>query len=258
MTDKAPLAVITGASGGIGRALAKYHAAKGGDLILAARRAAELDALKADIEAKHSVSVTPVACDLGTPEGLATLIAACEGRDIGILINNAGFGGRGAFIERHLADDLAMVDLNVNAVMILCHSIAPGMVVRGEGRILNVGSTAGMMPGPMQATYFATKAFVNSFSQALDEELRAQGVTVTVLAPGYVETDFAARADLENTPLTKSGQSPEAVARVGYDAMMDGRLHVVNEGMLSVLTNWVIPLLPRRQVLKMVRKMQTK
>ena len=240
MTDKAPLAVITGASGGIGRALAEYHAAKGGDLILAARRAVELDALKADIEAKHSVSVTPVACDLGTPEGLATLIA----------------GGRGAFIERHLADDLAMVDLNVNAVMILCHAIAPGMVARGGGRILNVGSTAGMMPGPMQATYFATKAFVNSFSQALDEELRAQGVTV--LAPGYVETDFAARADLENTPLTRSGQSPEAVARVGYDAMMDGRLHVVNEGMLSVLTNWVIPLLPRRQVLKMVRKMQTK
>ena len=239
MTDKAPLAVITGASGGIGRALAEYHAAKGGDLILAARRAVELDALKADIEAKHSVSVTPVACDLGTPEGLATLI-----------------GGRGAFIERHLADDLAMVDLNVNAVMILCHAIAPGMVARGGGRILNVGSTAGMMPGPMQATYFATKAFVNSFSQALDEELRAQGVTV--LAPGYVETDFAARADLENTPLTRSGQSPEAVARVGYDAMMDGRLHVVNEGMLSVLTNWVIPLLPRRQVLKMVRKMQTK
>ncbi|WP_371155137.1 SDR family NAD(P)-dependent oxidoreductase [Jannaschia sp. 2305UL9-9] len=252
------LALITGASGGIGRAMAAYHAAKGGDLIIAARRQPELDSLKTELEARHDVSVTTVACDLGTSEGVTTLIAAVADAPIDILVNNAGFGGHGAFLDRALGDDFAMVDLNVKAVMALCHAVAPGMVSRGGGRILNVGSTAGMMPGPLQATYFATKAFVQSFSQALDEELRAKGVTVTVLAPGYVETGFSGRADLDDTPLTKSGKTPESVAKVGYDAMMDGKLVVVNEPLLSVLTGWVVPLLPRRSVLRLVRGMQTK
>ncbi|SFI96131.1 SDR family NAD(P)-dependent oxidoreductase [Jannaschia pohangensis] len=253
------LALVTGASGGIGRALAEYHAAKGGDLIVTARRLPELEALKAELEGRHDgIRVTCVACDIGTPEGLETLIAACRDEPLDYLINNAGFGGRGAFIDRPLADDLAMVDLNVRAIMVLCHALAPGMVARGRGRILNVGSTAGMMPGPLQATYFATKAFVQSFSHALDEELRDKGVTVTVLAPGYVETDFADRADLRDTPLTKQGKSPASVARIAYQAMRAGQLLVVNEGLLSVLVNWVIPLMPRRMVLKMVRRMQTK
>ena len=252
------LALVTGASGGIGRAIAEYHASKGGDLIVAARGLESLQDLKADLEARHGVSVTPLACDLGTEEGLAALLAAVEGKPVDILVNNAGFGGRGEFLDRSLEDDLAMVDLNIRAVMALCHAVGAGMVARGKGRILNVGSTAGMMPGPLQATYFASKAFVNSFSQALDEEMRAKGVTVTVLAPGYVETGFAERADLGGTNLTKSGKTPETVARIGYDGMMAGKLVVVNEPLLSVLTGWVIPLLPRRQVLKMVRKMQTK
>lgn len=115
-----------------------------------------------------------------------------------------------------------------------------------------------MMPGPLQATYFASKAFVNSFSLALAEEVRSDGVTVTVLAPGYVETDFIKRADMEGIPLTKSGETAKDVATFGYDAMMAGKLHVVNERKLSFLTNWVIPFLPRRMVLKMVRDMQTK
>ncbi|CTQ33684.1 SDR family NAD(P)-dependent oxidoreductase [Jannaschia rubra] len=252
------LALVTGASGGIGRAFAEYHAAKGGDLIIAARRADALEALRDELEARHGVSVTPVACDLGTPEGLATLIVATEGRDIGILINNAGFGGRGEFLSRPLTDDLAMIDLNIGAVVTLCHAIAPSMVSRGGGRILNVGSSAGMMPGPLQATYFASKAFIDSFSQALDEELRGQGVTVTLLAPGYVETDFAERADMHGIPLTKSGRSAKATAKVGYDAMMAGRLHVVSEAGLSLAANWILPLMPRRVVLKVVRRMQTR
>ncbi|CTQ49767.1 SDR family NAD(P)-dependent oxidoreductase [Jannaschia donghaensis] len=258
MTRDTPLALITGASGGIGRAFAEIHAARGGDLIVTARRQAELDTLKSALESAHGVSVTPVAADLGTPEGLATVLAACEGREIGILINNAGFGGRGDFVTRVISDDLAMIDLNIGALVQLCHAVGQRMVERGSGRILNVGSTAGMMPGPLQATYFATKAFVNSFSQALDDEMRPKGVTVTVLAPGYVETGFASRADLSDTPLTKSGATPQDVASFGYDAMMDGRLHVVNDAKLSFLTNWVIPFLPRRRVLKMVRDMQTK
>lgn len=252
------LALITGASGGIGRAFAEVHASRGRDMIVVARRREALEALKVELEAAHGVSVTPVAADLGTPEGLAKVLAACEGHEIGILINNAGFGGRGEFLSRTISDDLAMVDLNIGAVMQLCHAIGQKMVERGTGRILNVGSTAGMMPGPLQATYFATKAFVNSFSQALDDEMRPKGVTVTVLAPGYVETEFASRADLTDTPLTSSGASPLSVAKFGYNAMMQGKLHVVNDAKLSFLTNWVIPFLPRRRVLKMVRDMQTK
>ncbi|WP_179378592.1 SDR family NAD(P)-dependent oxidoreductase [Jannaschia marina] len=252
------LALVTGASGGIGRAIAEYHAAQGGDLIVTARRLPQLEALKVELEAAHGISVTPVAADLGTAEGVDAVLAACAERDIGILINNAGFGGRGPFLEGEVADDLAMIDLNIEAVVRLCHVMGRAMVARGGGRILNVGSTAGMMPGPLQATYFATKAFVNSFSLALAEELREHRVTVTVLAPGYVETDFADRADMRDIPLTREGQTPASVAKVGYDAMMAGKLHVVNEAKLSFLVNWVIPFLPRRMVLKMVRDMQTR
>ncbi|MFO6465815.1 SDR family NAD(P)-dependent oxidoreductase [Jannaschia sp. KMU-145] len=251
------LALITGASGGIGRALATLHAKRGGDLIVTARRLPELETLARELKDAHGATVTPVAADIGTQEGLATILAATEGQEIDILINNAGFGGRGRFVERSLADDLNMVDVNITAVMTLCHAIGTRMVARGQGRILNVGSTAGMLPGPLQATYFASKAFVNSFSQALDEEMRKDGVTVTVLAPGYVATDFAARADLEGTPLTKGGSTPEAVAKVGYDAMMKGELVAINEGQLKVATR-LLGLLPRRQVLKMARRMQSK
>ncbi|WP_298429763.1 SDR family oxidoreductase [uncultured Jannaschia sp.] len=251
------LALITGASGGIGRALATLHAKRGGDLIVTARRLPELETLARELKDAHGVNVTPVAADIGTQEGLATILAATEGQEIDILINNAGFGGRGRFVERPLADDLNMVDVNIVAVMTLCHAIGTRMVARGQGRILNVGSTAGMLPGPLQATYFASKAFVNSFSQALDEEMRKDGVTVTVLAPGYVATDFAARADLEGTALTKGGSTPDAVAKVGYDAMMKGKLVAINEGQLKVATR-LLGLLPRRQVLKMARRMQSK
>ncbi|CUH38462.1 Sulfoacetaldehyde reductase [Jannaschia seosinensis] len=255
--SRTPLALVTGASSGIGAEIARIHAARGGDLIVAARRQAELDALKVELEAEHDVSVTPVAADLGTSGGQSTVLAACEGREVGILVNNAGFGGRGTFLERPLADDLAMIDLNIGALVTLCHALGQRMAERGSGRILNVGSTAGMMPGPLQATYFASKAFVNSFSQALDEELRERGVTVTLLAPGYVETGFAARADMEGIPLTKSGKDAASVARHGYDAMMAGRLVAVNEPALAVGTR-LMGLMPRRAVLRMVRKMQTR
>ncbi|MBM2577937.1 SDR family oxidoreductase [Jannaschia sp. Os4] len=251
------LALVTGATSGIGRALAELHASKGGDLLLVARRAAELADLKAELEAK-GVGVDTVAADLGTPEGLAATTAAAEGREVDLLVNNAGFGGRGEFVDRPLDDDLAMVDLNVKAVMALCHAVGGDMANRGRGRILNVGSTAGHMPGPLQATYFATKAFVRSFSFALDAELRPKGVTVTVLAPGYVETGFAARADLEGTKLTKSGATPADVAKVGYDGAMAGKLEVINDRKLALMLNTVGRVAPARAMMAMIRDMQTK
>lgn len=254
------LALVTGASSGIGRELARYHATRGGDLVITARRGAELDALKVELEGKHGVRVTGIPLDLGAEGGAEALHEAVKdaGLKVDILINNAGFGGHGAFAGRDLARDLAMIDLNVKALVTLTHLFANDMLKAGGGRILHVGSTAGMMPGPMQATYFATKAFVGSFSQAIDEEMRARGVTSTVLAPGAVATEFFDTADLNGTSLGNGAASAAAVAKVGYEAMLAGRLHVINDGRLGFLLNWIIPFLPRRTVLGMVRKMQTK
>ena len=251
-------ALITGASSGIGREFARYHAEKGGDLIITARRAAALDDLKNEIEAAHNVGVRTVPLDLGTAEGAEKLYEAVKDVQISILINNAGFGGHGAFTDRDLATDLAMIDLNIKSLVTLTHFVARDMVENGGGKILNVSSTASYLPGPLQATYFATKAYVSSFSQALDEELREKGVTVTALEPGYVETEFAARANLDGTDLTKSGATPRSAAKFGYDAMRRGELRAINDGRLRFTLNWITPWLPRRSVLKMVRRMQEK
>lgn len=254
-------ALITGASSGIGTGFARYHASRGGDLILTARRDPELQALKTELEAAHGISVHVIALDLGTAEGAEALVDKVEeaGLRVDILINNAGFGGHGRHVDRDLADELAMIDLNVKALVTLSHAFGRRMVAQGGGKILNVGSTAGFAPGPNQAVYFATKAFVGSFSQALDHELRSQGVTCTLLAPGYVETEFAKIANLEGTKLVKgTGATADSAAKNGYDAMMQGKLVTINEVPLSFMMQWIVPLLPRRVVLKMISDMQAK
>lgn len=254
-------ALITGASSGLGVEFARHHAAKGGDLIITARREAELNALKAELEAEHGISVHVIALDLGAEGGAAQLYDAVKaaGLRVDILINNAGFGGHGLHIERDLAGEHAMIDLNIKSLIELTHRFGNDMVAQGGGKILNVGSTAGFIPGPGQAVYFATKAFVNSFSQAIDQELRAKGVTCTVLAPGYVETEFAKAANLEGTQMVKSGGAKAAdVAKFGYDAMQAGKLLVINDRGLSLLLNWILPFFPRRTVLGIVAKSQSK
>lgn len=254
-------ALITGASSGIGKELARYHAAQGGNLIVTARRTEALDALRRDLETQYGVTVHVIPADLGSADGPETLIRDIEaaGLRVDVLINNAGFGGHGRHIDRSIEDEQAMIDLNVKALVTLTHHFAAKMVDAGGGQILNVGSTAGFAPGPNQAVYFATKAFVASFSQAVDHELRGKGVTCTVLAPGYVETEFADRAQLGGTKLVASGgASAEAVARHGYDAMRRGKLITVNDRKLGFVMNWIIPLLPRRMVLGIIGKMQEK
>lgn len=253
-------ALVTGASVGIGAELARYHAEKGGDVIIAARRKEQLDALKAEIESDNDVTVHVIPADLGSQKGVDKFIEEVDalGVDVDVLINNAGYGGHGTILTRDAADDRAMIELNVQTLVQLTHHFAPKMAERGKGKILQVGSTAGFMPGPGQATYFATKAFVNSFSQAVDQELRPKGVTCTVLAPGYVETEFAKTANLEGTNLVKKGATPRSVAKIGYDAMRRGELVIVNEKGLSFLMNWVMPFMPRRMALNMVEKMQAK
>ncbi|WP_371226266.1 SDR family NAD(P)-dependent oxidoreductase [Roseovarius sp. 2305UL8-3] len=254
-------ALITGASAGIGREFARLHASKGDDVILTARREDSLNTLKAELEADHGITATVFALDLGAPGGAEALIEkiTSAGVSVDILINNAGFGGQGTHTGRDLAAEQAMIDLNVKTLVTLTHHFGGLMAAQGGGRILNVGSTAGFMPGPNQAVYFATKAFVSSYSQAVAHELKDKGVTCTVLAPGYVETEFAKVADLDGTNLVKGGgKTAASAAKHGYDAMMRGKLITVNEPMLGLLVNWVVPLLPRRLVLKMMSDMQAK
>ena len=254
-------ALITGASSGIGEELARYHAAKGGDVILAARREEALLKLKTELEDAHGIKAHVVVADLASVGGAAKLYEDVQnaGLSVDILINNAGFGGHGKHVERDLAQELAMIDLNVKALVELTHRFGGDMAARGGGKILNVGSTAGFAPGPNQAVYFATKAFVNSFSQAVDHELRDKGVTCTVLAPGYVKTEFAEVANLEGTKLVQQGgATAKEVAKHGYDAMMRGKLVTINEARLSFLLNWVIPFMPRRLVLKIFGDFQEK
>ena len=255
-------ALITGASSGIGKAFARYHASKGGDVILTARREAELVALKDELETEYeNISAHVFAIDLGAPDGAIDLIKAITDAkyDVDILINNAGFGGQGLHIERDLALETSMINLNVTALVTLTHEFATRMAARGSGKILNVGSTAGFMPGPNQAVYYATKAFVNSFSQAIDQELKDKGVTCTVLAPGLVETEFVKVAKLEGTGIVRGNfATAESVAKHGYDAMMAGKLLTINERSLRFIINWIMPLMPRRMMLKSVFNSQSK
>ena len=254
-------ALITGASSGIGMEFARYHAQRRGDLVIVARRQDPLEALKRDLEAAYGVQVTVIAQDVGTSEQATALYQTvkAKGIDIDILINNAGFGGFGDFLTRDLAKDQAMIDLNISALVTLSHHFGKDMKARQGGKMLQVSSTASFMPGPNQAVYFATKAFVTSFSQAIDQELRKDGITSTALCPGLVHTGFVAAAELEGTGLAKQkGATAASVAKCGYDAMMRGDLIAINEPGLSFMMNWLIPFLPRRSVLKMIEKMQTK
>ncbi|KAG1649212.1 Sulfoacetaldehyde reductase 2 [Nymphon striatum] len=216
---------------------------------------------QAEVEQAHGVTAHVFALDLGAEGGARALYDHVKdaGLSVDVLINNAGFGGHGKHLDRPLADEMGMIDLNVKALASLTHMVGQDMVAQGSGRILNVGSTAGFMPGPNQAIYFATKAFVKSFSEALAQEMKGTGVTATLLAPGYVETEFAERADLGGTDLVKGGgKSAASVAKHGYDAMMAGKLVTVNEAGLGFLVNWLIPMMPRKMVLNMVEKMQAK
>ncbi len=250
------LALITGASAGIGKEFARYHASLGGDVILVARREEALHKLAAELVSKHGVKAHVFAADLGTVEGTTSLYNAvkAKGHNVDILINNAGFGFHGLFQEADISRNLAMVDLNIKSLMALTHLVLHDMVARRSGKILHVGSTAGMIPGPFQATYHASKAFVNSFSLSLSEELRDKGITSTVLTPGPVATEFFDVADMKDAKGVQGKMpSPTSVAKIGYDGMMAGKLVVFNDPKLRFLLGWVIPFLPRKMVLKIGR-----
>ena len=191
-------ALVTGASAGIGEEIARVHAEQGGDLILVARRQDRLDALAASIAQEHGVRVDVIAMDLSKTGAAKRLYTKVQemGLVVDVLVNNAGLGAHGSFHESDLKRQTQMLQVNITALTELTHLFVQDMVDRGAGRILNVGSTAGFLPGPLQAVYYATKAYVNSFSQAIANELEGTGVTVTVLCPGPVATEFQEVADL--------------------------------------------------------------
>jgi short-subunit dehydrogenase len=253
-------ALVTGASSGIGTELAKYHASKGGDVVLVARSEDKLNELKAELESAHSITATVIAADLAQPEAAKKIFAATEaaGLQIDVLINNAGFGGHGKFHERDLAKDQAMMQVNMVTLVNLTHLYLQGMVSRNSGKILHVASTAAFMPGPLQAVYYATKSFVVSFSQAIAQELEGTGVTSTALCPGAVATGFVKAGDLDGIDLWDKAATPESVAKCGYDAMMEGRLIKINEIGLNFMLNWVVPFMPRKAVLKISQKAMEK
>jgi len=253
-------ALITGASGGIGAELARYHAARGGDLVLVARSEDKLKALQLELENAHKIKVMVVVADLAQPESADQIFSATEqaGLNIDILINNAGFGGHGKFHERQLRKDQAMMQVNMVSLVNLTHLYLQGMVQRNYGKILHVASTAAFMPGPLQAVYYATKSFVVSFSQAISQELEGTHVTSTALCPGAVATGFVSAGDLEGIKVWDKAATAESVAKCGYDAMINGDLVKINENGLNFLLNWIIPFLPRKTILKLSRQAMEK
>lgn len=223
----APLAVVTGASTGIGRELALCLARGGYDLVLAAENP-ELDDAARAAEALGA-TVRQVRVDLALPEGVDELAASVSGRPVEALVINAGVGVNGPFAgDTPLQDHLRVVDLNARSAVHLAKALTPEMVRRGRGRVLFTSSIAATMPGPFQSVYNASKAFLQSFSEALREELKGTGVTVTSLQPGPTETEFFVRARMRDTKLGAGAKdSAAAVARQGYEAMLRGKDSVV-------------------------------
>lgn len=226
-----PVALVTGASGGIGEALARELAAKGYDLILVARRDDRLRALAAELGATHGIDVSTISSDLSVPGAgfeLADRLRA-DDRRIDVLINNAGFGDFGEFHRSSREKTMQMVTLNIAALTELMHALLPDMVQRGSGRIMNVASIAAFMPGPLMAVYYATKAYVLHLSEAVHEELKGTGVTVTALCPGPTESGFQAGAAMEDSKLIKGRRilDVETVARLGVKGLHAGDAVVV-------------------------------
>jgi short-subunit dehydrogenase len=227
-----PLAVVTGASSGIGRELAKQFAANGFDLLIAAEDD-ELDGAAGELRLTGA-GVEAVRVDLTSAAGVEQLYAAIGGRPVDALALNAGVGAGGSFAgpdgdRTRLEDELEIIDLNVRSTVHLAKLVVGDMVARGQGRVLFTSSIASTMPGSFQAVYNASKAFVQSFALALRNELQDTGVTVTSLMPGPVETEFFERADMLDTKLGSSEKDdPADVARDGFEALMAGKERVVS------------------------------
>lgn len=258
MQTSLPWALVTGASNGIGLELARSLAAAGHPVALSARSADKLEALAATLSRDHGVQTRVFAFDLGERDAPDRLADALEAAGIrpGVLVNNAGFGVYGLHAANDVAREQAMIDLNITALMRLSRRLLPAMLAARAGRILNVASTAAFQPGPYMAVYYATKAFVLSYSEALAEELQDSGVTVTALCPGPTASGFQDEARMGDSALVKGKRLPSAkdVAVYGHRAMLAGRRVAIHGAMNRMLAQSV-RFTPRRVVTWLVAKM---
>jgi uncharacterized protein len=238
-----PLAVVTGASSGIGYHLARIAAEHGYDLVVAADT--PLDDAVADFKSLGCERVDAVQADLATRQGVDDLIDRLQGREVDALLANAGHGLGGPFLEQSFEAIQHVIDTNVTGTIYLLQQVARGMVARGKGRILVTGSIAGFQPGAFHAVYNGSKAFVDSFAQALRNEIQDTGVTVSLLMPGPTDTEFFVRADLLDTRVgaDMKKDDPAMVARLGFDAMLKGEADVVTgwKSKAQVIASKVMP-----------------
>ena len=252
-------ALITGASSGIGLELARVFAREGHQLVLVARSGDKLQALANELREKYRTDVTVIAADLSQMAAVKRIYDQLnqENKQIDFLVNNAGFGDFGFFIESDWSKTEQMINLNIKALTYLTKLFLPQMVKNGSGKIMNVASTAAFQPGPTMSVYYASKAYVLHFSEAIGNELKGTGVTVTALCPGATESGFQAVAKLEESKLVKGKKLPssEAVAEYGYKAMMKGKAVAIHG-----FGNWLLAqsprFAPRSWVVKVARKIQ--
>lgn len=248
-----PLAVVTGASSGIGYHLAKCCAENGFDLVIAADT--PLDDAVRDFQA-WGAQVIPVQAELASRQGVDELYKAIGGRSVDALLANAGHGLGKGFLEQDFTEIQHVIDTNITGTIYLLHKVATDMRARGQGKILITGSIAGFMPGAFQAVYNGTKAFIDSFAAALRNELKDTGVTVSCLMPGATDTEFFARADMLDTQVgtDDSKANPADVAKVGFQAMMDGEADVV-AGFKNKLQTIMAKVTPSQVLAEQHRKM---
>jgi hypothetical protein len=243
-------ALITGASSGIGRELADLFAADGHALILVARRKQRLEALAEELTRKHAVDVAVRSYDLAEPDSPKSIFEQLqkEGREVDYLVNNAGFGLGGAFQTLPMEDQLKMIAVNVTSPTHLTRLFLPGMLQRGTGGVLNVASTAAFQPGPYLAVYYATKAYVLSLSEALATELAGSGLKISCLAPGPTKTEFAERANVEDSLLFRASvMEARKVAEIGYRGFHKGKTLII-PGFLNRCGPVLVRCLPRSLV----------
>lgn len=252
-------ALITGASSGIGLELGKLIAPDHDQLVITARSEEKLQRLARELENRHDTTVHVVSEDLSQTGSSRRLVQylASNNLETDVLINNAGYGLLGPFAEQPEEELMRMLQLNMNELTRLTRLLLPGMIKRKRGKILNVASTAAFQPGPFMAAYYASKAYVLSYSQALSEELRDHNIDVTALCPGPTETGFQDRAGMDASPLFKimPVQDAATVAKAGYRGMQKGK-RIVVPGLINKLLVYGSRFMPRRLLTKIVRRMQ--
>lgn len=259
MSQQVKTALITDSYGGLGTQFVNLHAATGGNLILVGRNPKKLAEQQKEVQKKYRVSVQTIEANLSKPEAAQTIYDTCkkQGWQVDYLINNAGFGGQGEFAQRSMEQDLSMIAVNIETPTRLTKLFLPDFIKRGSGKILNVSSTAAVMPGPLQAVYYATKAYVTSWSNALWRETKGTGVTVSCLMPGAMQTGFISRGNLGSTQLFAHAVKPDAVAKDGYEGMLEGKLNITS-GLTAMQKPFMAmaPLFPTKMLMNNVYDMQ--